>query len=112
MKHKTLLSILLFILLSNAAIAAPPKLEFYLTKYNGYDCLGRAVSALRQAGFRIKRGTYQSEDRVGVKGKFKGAVGCSSEVPTAVVFVVSGPYYKTARRLARQIQGNFMRAEW
>jgi hypothetical protein len=96
---------------SITAMATPPKVEFYLTKYDGKNCLIRAERALKESGFTITSGTFVGEDRVGVNGNFKGAVGCSSEVPTSVVFLVSGSDYKTASQLARQIQRNFMSSE-
>ena len=108
LKYTIFLTIFFFAFLSSAAMATPPKIEFFLVKYDGYDCLNRAKTALIKSGFKIKSGTYKGEDRVGVNGQFKGAVGCSTEVPTAVVFVVSGPNYKTAHKLARRMQKNFM----
>jgi hypothetical protein len=98
----------MFVSATGAAIAAAPKVEFFLVEYDGYSCLSRAETALINSGFKMKGGTYKGEDRVGINGEFKGAVGCSTEVPNAVVFVVSGPNYETARTLARTIQRNFM----
>lgn len=89
------------------AHAVAPQIEFYLTQYDGKNCLERAGTALKASGFRLKSGTYVSEDRVGVYGEYKGAVGCSSEVENSVVFVVSGPDYGTASDLARAMQRNF-----
>lgn len=105
MKNVILATVLM--MSSISVFASPPKLEFFLTKYDGNNCTSRAVAALSAAGFEIKKGTYQGEDRVGVFGNYKGAVGCSSEVKNSVVFVVSGPDYKKAHTLARSIQKNF-----
>jgi len=105
---------ILFGLLFSAATvvnAAAPKVEFFLTKYDGRNCLARAKIALQASGFKMSNGTYQGEDRVGITGNFKGAVGCSTEVPTSVVFVVSGPDYNTAKKLARKMKASFIAAK-
>jgi hypothetical protein len=59
-------------ILAGHANAAPPMTEFFLTKYDGKDCLARAASALTDVGFKATNGTFTGEDRVGVKGDYKG----------------------------------------
>ena len=100
--------LLTMFLLPKEAFAAPPKIEFFMSKYDGYNCLSRAEKALKKSGFKMKKGSFSGEDRVGYLGNYKGAIGCSSEVRTSVVFVVAGPNYKDARALARKMQRNFM----
>ncbi|WGZ93386.1 MAG: hypothetical protein QJT81_16455 [Candidatus Thiothrix putei] len=43
-----------------------------------------------------------------VNGNYKGAVTCSTEAPTSVVFTVAGDEYPKAKELARKLQHNFM----
>lgn len=102
------LLILLVLLSGTVLMAKAPYVEFFLTQYDGKRCLQRAEYALKKSGFKMKGGTFQGEDRVGVKGDFKGAVGCSTEAPTSVVFVVSGPKYNEAKRLGRLLQKYFL----
>lgn len=99
---------LFLVLISSAAFAKPPMVEFFLTVYNGKNCIERAEYALKKSGFKSKGGTFSGEDRVGFQNDYKGAVGCSSEALTSVVFVVAGPSYPKAKKLARLLQKNFM----
>ncbi len=108
MKIMTTLLLSCLFLAASAIVAEPPKVEFFLTRYDSKDCLNRAVKALGAAGFTLKKGTYQGEDRVGIQGEYTGAVGCSTEVPNAVVFVVSGPNYQQVKYMAQSIQSAFM----
>lgn len=89
--------------------AKAPLMEFFLSYYEGGNCLVRAQSALKSAGFTLGKSTFASEDVTGTKGEFKGAVGCSSEVPNSVVFIVAGNSYQEAKKLAMQIQDSFMK---
>jgi hypothetical protein len=102
-----ILIVLFSFLLSAPALAEPPKVELYLTQYSGRDCLDRARAALRASGFIVTSGTYQGEDSVGAQGQYKGVVSCFTEVSGAVVFVVAGPSYEEAKRLAIKLQANF-----
>lgn len=90
------------------ATTEAPKIELYLVQYDGVNCLKRAEYSLKESGFTLSSGTYKAEDRVGIHGNYKGAVTCSSEAPTAVVFTVAGNEYSKARELARKLQYNFM----
>lgn len=97
-----------FLLISSQAMAEAPKLELYLVQYDGINCLKRAEYSLKESGFKLSSGTYKGEDRVGVNGNYKGAVTCSTEAPTSVVFTVAGDEYPKAKELARKLQYNFM----
>jgi hypothetical protein len=97
-----------FLLISSQAMAEAPKVEFFLTQYDGVNCLSRAENSLKQSGFEMTNGKYKGEDRVGVYGNYKGAIGCSTEIPTAVVFVVTGDEYNKIKDMARKLQYNFM----
>ena len=102
--------VLSFSVFGSAVMAAPPMVEYFFVKYDGVDGLKRAEAAIQSAGFKLINGTYQGEDRVGVLGNYTAAIGCSTEYPTAVVFVVAGPDYKEAHKYARQMQDYFIKS--
>ena len=110
MKRIKFFSILLLFICacSSAALAKPPMVEFFFVKYDGIEGLKRAEAAIKATGFKLIQGTYQGEDRVGIRGDYTAAIGCSTEYPTAVVFVVAGPNYDEAKRLARELQRRFL----
>jgi len=114
--------------LSFAAHAAPPTMEIYYHVYNGTDCSERADKALAAAGFEGKKGTFAQMDHVGAKGDYKGVVSCLNNKNNAaisakdaafhfvqadgqtinlVIFIVSGPAYKEANKLATEVKKSF-----
>ena len=93
------------------SFAKNPMVEFFFVKFDGENGLKRAEVAIIKTGFKLVKGTYQGEDRVGVLGEYTAAVGLSTEYPTAVVFIVAGPDYQKCHKYGREIQTNFNNAK-
>ena len=106
---RSIVAILLLLVLPVSVMAAAPKVEYFLGQYEGKGCLDQAKTALIETGFTIKKGTYESEDSVGVQGNYKGVVGCSTDIQGLVLLIVSGPDYKTANRLASKLLSYFVK---
>jgi hypothetical protein len=125
-----LIALISILCISGILLAAAPTVELYYYVYNGNDCGERADKALESAGFKMKKGTFQQMDHVGVLGEYKGVITClnnenNSSLPMAskdarfmflqkpgqninlVIFIVAGPVYKETNRLALELKKFF-----
>ena len=93
------------VLVANAAYATPPLVD-YQWKISSDACLDNAKRVLREAGFKRGDSTGKSEV-VGQKGEYKGVVACIGEGSEMAVFIVAGPNYSQAQKLAKEMKGNF-----
>ncbi|MFH0974953.1 MAG: hypothetical protein V1874_04130 [Spirochaetota bacterium] len=114
----------------NTLHAAYPYVELYYWVYNGKDSGERADQALKKAGFTPVAGTFQQMDHVGTYKDYTGVVVClnnenNASLSTAtkearfmfmqkpgeninlIIFIVSGPNYKEANRLALELKKSF-----
>lgn len=94
------------LLLSVSAYAEPPYLEMYYIDAPEEHCLERAEASLTEAGFTMKKGTWEGYDRVGSKDDYKAAVSCV-QPKNVVAIVVAGPVYKSVNEHALAIRENF-----
>jgi hypothetical protein len=131
MRLKYCLIAFLFIFCTfNALHAAYPYVELYYWVYNGKDSGERADQALKKAGFTLVAGTFQQMDHVGTYKDYTGVVVSlnnenNASLSTAtkearfmfmqkpgeninlIIFIVSGPNYKEANRLALELKKSF-----
>jgi hypothetical protein len=131
MRLKFYLIVLLTILfISGSLQAAAPTVELYYYVYDGNDSGERANNALKNAGFEITKGTFEQMDHVGVIGEYKGVITCLNnenntswsvaskdarfmflqkpgEKINLIIFIVAGPSYKEANRLALELKKFF-----
>jgi hypothetical protein len=96
---------LTFLAATGVVSASPPFVD-YQWKISSDACLENAKRVLREAGFKRSDSTGTSEV-VGLKGEYKGIVACIGEGSEIAVFIVAGPSYPPARKLAMEMKGNF-----
>jgi hypothetical protein len=78
----------------------------YQWKVSPDACLERADSALTATGFNPSGSTGEHEV-VGIKGNYKGVIACIGRGSEIAVFMVAGPNYEQARKLAMKMKENF-----
>jgi hypothetical protein len=103
--NKLALVSMTFLAATGVVSASPPFVD-YQWKISSDDCLGNAKRVLREAGFKRGDSTGTSEV-VGLKGEYKGIVACIGEGSDVAVFIVAGPSYPQAQKLAKEMKRNF-----
>lgn len=104
-----LLSSLVLFLMTGVVYAKPPFID-YQWKFSPDACFIRANDAMVTAGFKTKATTEEPDgvnEVVGVKDDYKGVVACVGEGSEIAIFIVSGPNYEQARKLALKLKANF-----
>lgn len=106
MKYPTKLALVSMTFLAASVTYASPPFVDYQWKISSDACLENAKRVLREAGFKRSDSTGTHEV-VGMKGEYKGIVACVGEASDVAVFIVAGPSYPQAQKLAMEMKGNF-----
>jgi len=107
MQYLKIISVTIVLLVSEGgAYAASPPFIDYQWKVVLDACFKRATTTLTALGFKPSGATGSSEI-VGSKGDYKAVIACIGEAADIAVFMVAGPNYKEANKLALQMKKRF-----
>jgi len=99
-------TVIITLSMMNRVEAKPPFIDYQWTGYEGSQklCVQRAKKTLQEMEFIMSPSTGNQE-AIGYQDDYKGIIACLPD--KMVVFIVTGPIYKQAELLSKQLKNNF-----